>query len=165
MPPRSAFCSNSNVTALVPNTFIHAGSGEDAVDVSHVGGTNVLDGAGGSHFMVGGTGPSSFDTFFVEDSTFSQSSSDIWSTVVNFHAGDAATTFGVTQAGFTTAWVDGQGAAGYTGLTLHVTAPGVPTVSLTLSGYTTAALTNGTLTTSYGTENDGTPYLYIHANS
>src|ERR1700674_4103060 len=73
--------------------------------------------------------------------------------------------FGITQNGFNTAWVDGQGAAGYTGLTLHVTAPGLPTASLTLSGYTTADLTNGTLTTSYGTENDGTPYLYVHANS
>jgi hypothetical protein len=85
--------------------------------------------------------------------------------VANFHAGDAATIFGITQNGFGTAWVDGQGAAGYTGLTLHVTAPGVPTASLTLSGYTTADLTNGRLTTSYGTENDGTPYLYVHANS
>ena len=45
--------------------------------------------------------------------------------MANFHAGDAATIFGITQNGFNTAWVDGQGAAGYTGLTLHVTAPGV----------------------------------------
>jgi hypothetical protein len=151
----------------VANTFIHAGSGqggsgEDAIDVSHVGGTNVLDGENGSNFLVGGTGPSSFDTFFVDDRS---PSADIWSTVANFHAGDAATIFGITQNGFDTAWADGQGAAGYTGLTLHVTAPGAPTASLTLSGYTTADLTNGTLTTSYGTENDGTPYLYVHANS
>jgi hypothetical protein len=153
---------NLNVTALVANTFIHTGAGEDAIDVSNVGGTNVLDGGTNSNFLVGGTGPASFDIFFVDDRG---PSADIWSTVANFHAGDAATVFGITQNSFTTAWVDGQGAAGYTGLTLHVTAPGVPTASLTLSGYTTADLTNGTLTTTYGTENDGTPYLYIHASS
>jgi hypothetical protein len=156
---------NMNVTALVPNTFIHTGGGEDAIDVSHVGGINVLDGGTNSNFLVGGTGSSSSDTFFVDDRG---PSADIWSTVANFHAGDAATIFGITQNGFNTAWVDGQGAAGYTGLTLHVTASGVPTASLTLSGYTTADLPTGadpTLTTSYGMENDGTPYLYIHANS
>jgi hypothetical protein len=152
---------NLNVAAGVPNTFIHTGSGEDAIDVSHVSGTNVLDGGTNSNFLVGGTGPSSFDTFFVDDRS---PSADIWSTVANFHTGDAATIFGITPDGFNTAWVDGQGATGYTGLTLHVTAPGVPTASLTLSGYTTADLTNGRLTTSYGTENDGTPYLYVHGN-
>ena len=153
---------NTNVTALVPNTFIRTGSGEDAINVSQVDGINVLDGGTNSNFLVGGTGSDSFDTFFIDDRS---PSADIWSTVVNFHAGDAATVFGITQGSFNTAWVDGQGAGGYTGLTLHVTAPGVPTASLTLSGYTTADLTNGALTTSYGTESGGTPYLYIHANT
>jgi uncharacterized repeat protein (TIGR03803 family) len=160
------------VAAGVPNTFIRigsqGGSGEAAIDVSHVGGTNVLDGEYGSDFLVGGTGPFSFDTFFVEDGAFSQSTSSVWSTVVNFHAGDAATIWGITQNGsFNLNWVNGQGAAGYTGLTLNVTAPGVPEASLTLSGYTTANLPTGTdptLTTSYGTVN-GTPYLYIQAHS
>ena len=84
--------------------------------------------------------------------------------MVNFHAGDAVTLFGITQKGFTTQWVDGQGATGYTGLTLHVSAPGIPTDSVTLSGYTTADLTNGRLSQSYGTESDGTAYLYIHGD-
>jgi hypothetical protein len=152
---------NLNVTAGVANTFIHTGGGNDAIDVSHVGGTNVLDGGAGSNFLVGGTGYGSFDTFFVDDRS---PPADIWSTVANFHAGDAATIFGISPKGFTTSWVDGQGATGYTGLTLHVTAPGVPTASITLAGYTTADLTNGELTTSFGTEADGTPYLYIQAN-
>jgi len=151
-----------NVTALVPNTFIHTGSGEDAIDVSRVGGTNVLDGSTNSNFLVGGTGAGSFDTFFVDDR---KPGADIWSTVANFHAGDAATVFGVTQNGFQTDWENGQGAVGYTGLTLHETAPGVPTASLTLAGYSMADLTNGRLSASFGTEADGTPYLYIHANS
>jgi len=156
---------NLNVTANVPNVFIHTGSGEDAIDVSHGGGNNVLDGSTGSNFLVGGSGD---DTFFVDDRS---PSADIWSTVANFHAGDAATIFGVTQSGFDTSWVDGQGATGFTGLTLHVTAaglligPGHPTASLTLAGFTTADLSNGRISTSWGTEADGTPYLYVHANS
>jgi Ca2+-binding RTX toxin-like protein len=150
---------NLNVTATVPNVFIHTGSGEDAIDVSHANGNNVLDGSTGSNFLVGGTGD---DTFFVDDRS---PSADIWSTVANFHAGDAATIFGITQSGFNTSWVDGQGATGYTGLTLHVTGSGHPTASLTLAGFSTADLSNGRISTSWGTEADGTPYLYVHANT
>jgi ELWxxDGT repeat protein len=153
---------NLNVTANTENWFIHSGSGFDGIDVSHGGGVNVLDGGTNSNFLVGGTGPNSSDTFFVDDRG---PSSDIWSTVANFHAGDAATIFGVTQQGFKTTWVDGQGAAGYTGLTLHETAPGVPTASISLTGYSLADLSNGRLSTSWGKEADGTPYLYIHGNS
>jgi hypothetical protein len=154
-----ATSDNLNVTANVPNVFIHAGSGEDAIDVSHAGGNNVLDGSTGSKFLVGGSGD---DTFFVDDRG---PSADIWSTVANFHAGDAATIFGVTQQGFDASWVDGQGATGYTGLTLHVTASGHPTASLTLAGLSMADLSNGRISTSWGAEADGTPYLYVHANS
>jgi hypothetical protein len=150
---------NLNVTANVPNVFIHTGSGQDAIDVSHANGNNVLDGSTGSNFLVGGSGN---DTFFVDDRN---ASADIWSTVANFHAGDAATIFGITQSGFDTSWVDGQGATGYTGLTLHVTGPGHPTASLTLAGFSTADLKDGRISTTWGTEADGTPYLYVHANS
>ena len=149
---------NLDVTANVPNVFIHTGSGEDAINVSQANGNNVLDGSTNSNFFVGGTGD---DTFFVDDRGLS---ADIWSTFANFHAGDAATIFGITQNGFATSWVDGQGATGFTGLTLHVTAPGVPTASLTLAGFSTADLSNGQISTSWGTEADGTPYLYVHDN-
>ncbi len=150
---------NLSVTANVPNVFIHTGSGEDAIDVSHANGNNVLDGSTGSNFLVGGSGK---DTFFVDDRG---PSADIWSTVANFHAGDGATIFGITQQAFDTSWVDGQGAAGYTGLTLHVTASGHPTASLTLAGFSTADLGNGRISTTWGTEPGGTPYLLVHANS
>ena len=153
---------NTNVTGNVPNAFIHTGSGFDAIDVSAVGGTNVLDGGTNSNFLVGGKDASGNDTFFVDDRS---PPGDIWSTVGNFHAGDSATVFGITQNGFATDFVDGQGAVGFTGVTLHVTAPGVPTASLTLAGYSVADLSNGRLTTSFGTEGDGTPYFFIHANS
>jgi hypothetical protein len=154
---------NLNVTATAPNAFIHTGSGEDAINVGQVNGDNVLDGGTGSNFLVGGSGQ---DTFFVDDRG---PGSDIWSTVVNFHSGDAATVWGVTASDFNMSWVNGQGATGYTGLTLHATASGVPNASLTLDGFTTADLTNGKLSVAFGTtaETDGVPgstYMYIHAN-
>jgi Ca2+-binding RTX toxin-like protein len=142
-----------NVSLSTDNWFIHTGSGDDAVAL--FGGDNVVDGGTGSNFLTGGTGT---DTFFIDDRG---PSTDIWSTVNNFHAGDAVTIFGITPNGETLTWVDGQGASGFTGLTLHVTAPGMPTASLTLVGFTTADLTNGNLTVEFGTESDGTPYLYI----
>lgn len=138
-----------NVTAEIPDVFIHTGSGADAIDVSKVNGNNVIDGGGGSNFLVGGTGD---DTFFVDDRA---PTANIWSTVANFHAGDTATVFGVTAAGFDLNWVDGQGAVGFTGLTLHVSASGQPTASLTLAGYSSADLLDGKLTINFGTEADG----------
>ncbi len=153
---------NLNILATTPNWFIHAGGGNDAIAVA--GGVNVLDGGAGSNFLTGGDGP---DTFFVDDR---QPASAIWSTIVGFAPGDAATVFGLTPRDFALSWVDGQGAAGAAGLTLHATAPGVPTASLTLAGFTTADLANGRLGVSYGATTEqggalGSPYLYIQANA
>ncbi len=121
-----------NISVSTPNWFIHSGSGNDAIAVNS--GTNVLDGGTGSNFLVGGSGS---NTLFVDDRG---PTADIWNTVAGFHAGDAATIWGVTQQDFNLAWVDGQGATGFTGLTLHATASGGPTASLTLAGFTTADL-------------------------
>jgi serralysin len=149
---------NLNISASTPNWFIHSGSGMDAIAVSS--GTNVLDGGTGSNFLVGGSGS---DTFFVDDRG---AAADIWSTVAGFHQGDAATIWGVTPQDFNLGWVDGQGADGYTGLTLHATAATAPPVSLTLAGYTQADLTNGRLTVQFGTDAaSGSAYMYIHGNA
>jgi Ca2+-binding RTX toxin-like protein len=150
-----------NISTSTPNWFIHTGSGNDAIAVSS--GTNVMDGGTGSNFLTGGSGT---DTFFVDDRG---PTSDIWSTVNNFHSGDAATIWGVTPNDFALSWVDGQGATGYTGLTLHATAAGVPTASLTLAGFTSADLTNGKLTVTFGSTAasggvPGSTYMYVHAN-
>ncbi len=150
--------NNLNITAMMPNSFIRGGPGMDAIDVSSAGGANVLDGSTGSNFLVGGQGN---DTFFVDDRA---AAVDIWSTVVNFHAGDAATIFGVTSAGFALDYEDGQGAAGATGLTLHAIASGKPIASLTLAGYSKADLGNGRLGVSFGTEPNGDSYMYIKGN-
>ena len=148
---------NINVTAQVQNVFIHTGSGEDALDVSEVNGNNVLDGSTGSNFLVGGTGN---DTFFVDDRN---APATIWSTVANFHAGDNATVWGVSPSDFGLTWMDGQGAAGSTGLTLTATAAGKPTAMLTLAGLTTADLTNGKLAIAFGTDAaSGSDYMLIH---
>lgn len=146
-----------NVTASTPNWFIHTGSGTDAIAVN--GGINVLDGGTGSNFLVGANGT---DTFFVDDRN---APSDIWSTVVGFHQGDAATIWGVTPQDFNLSWVDNQGAAGYAGLTLHATSANKPTASLTLAGYTSADLGNGRLSIQFGTDTaSGSPFMYVHGN-
>jgi Ca2+-binding RTX toxin-like protein len=150
---------NVDITANVPNVFIHSGSGTDALDVSKANGTNVLDGGTGSNFLVGGSGN---DTFFVDDRS---PSADIWSTVSGFHSGDSATVWGITPQDFSLSWVDNQGAAGYTGLTLHAASPGKPTASLTLAGYTTADLGNGKLSVSFGTDaGSGSNYMSIYGD-
>jgi serralysin len=147
-----------NITAMVANTFIHSGSGMDAIDVSKVGGTNVLDGSTGSNFLVGGSGS---DTYFVDDRG---PKADIWSTVANFGTGDAVTIWGVTATDFHLAWLDGQGATGYTGLTLQATAATKPSAAMTLAGFTEADLGNGRLSVSFGDLGGGNTFMYIHAN-
>jgi hypothetical protein len=157
----TATTDSLNVSVSTPGWFIHTGSGNDAIAVS--AGTNVLDGSTGSNFLTGGTGD---DTFFIDDRG---PASDIWGTCNNFHSGDGATVWGVTPSDFTLSWVNGQGAGGYTGLTLHATAPGAPTASLTLVGYSSAELTNGTLAVSFGATATtggvpGSSYMHIQAN-
>jgi uncharacterized repeat protein (TIGR03803 family) len=145
-----------NISVTAPDAFVHGGSGNDAIAVTS--GNNVLDGGTGSNFLTGGSGT---DTFFVDDRA---APADIWSTVNGFHAGDAATVWGVTPQDFTLTWVDGQGAVGYTGLTLHATAPGVPSASLTLVGFSQADLSNGRLSVAFGSVS-GNAYMYIYDNS
>ena len=154
---------NLAVAAASPNSFIVTGSGNDAIDVSGVSGNNVLDGGSGSNFLVGGAGT---DTFFIDAQN---ETSATWSTVANFHGGDAATLWGLTPQNFALQWLDGQGAPGHEGFTLAATGPSWPNINLTLSGYTTADLSNGRLSTVFGASpgppgTPGNPYLYIHAN-
>ena len=155
---------NLNVTATVPNVFIHSGAGTDALDVSRVNGNNILDGSTGSNFLVGGTGQ---DTFFLDDRNLT---ADVYSTVVNFHAGDNATVFGVTAADHVSIQ-DNLGAAGAKGLTYTFSAAGRPNASIVIAGYSTADLANGRLAVGFGSNADlpgqpgsGGPFLNIHGN-
>jgi hypothetical protein len=149
-----------NITVTSPNWFIHSGSGNDAIAVNS--GTNVLDGSTGSNFLTGGSGN---DTFFIDDRG---STSSIWSTVNNFHSGDSVTIWGVTPSDFNLSWLDGQGAVGYTGLTLNATSPGKSNASVTMVGFSSADLTNGRLAITYGSTaaDNGVPgssFMYVHA--
>jgi hypothetical protein len=72
----------------------------------------------------------------------------------------------VTPQDFGLSWADGQGATGFTGLTLHATASGKPTASLTLAGFTQADMASGRLSISFGTDPaSGSAYMYVHDNS
>ncbi len=148
---------NLTVAVAGPNWFIHSGSGDDAIAVA--GGTNVLDGGTGSNFLTGASGA---DTFFVDARG---ATAPIWSTVNGFSSGDAATLWGVSKAAFALDWFDDQGAPGFTGLTLHATAAGKPTASLTLPGYTKAQMDGGALTVLFGFDpGSGSDYMYVLAN-
>ena len=146
-----------NITADVPNVFIHSGSGEDALNVAATGGTNVLDGSTGSNFLVGGSGD---DTFFVDDRvnapTTPPGGTGIWSTVVGFHSGDSVTVWGVTPQDFNVTTADNMGTAGFTGLTWDFAGGGTD-AKLTLAGYSSANLSS--LNVSFGTTapTDGLP--------
>lgn len=134
--------------------FIHSGAGDDAI-AAH-GGTNVLDGGGGSNFLTGGSGP---DTFFVDQRG---ATGDIWSTIVGFAAGDGATLWGINPHDFRLDWRNDEGAAGYTGLTLHASAGGMPTTSLTLAGYSALDLAARNLRIVFGTDSaSGSDYMHI----
>jgi Ca2+-binding RTX toxin-like protein len=142
-----------NIVATTPSWFITTGSGNDAITVTS--GTNVINGGAGSNFLSGGNGT---DTFFVDATSADQ---DIWSTVVNFHHGDAVTLWGVSPATATMSWANDQGAAGYSGLTLHAQTINGTSASLTLDNYSQADLSNGRLAVAYGTNAALGPYMYI----
>ena len=152
------------MVADTPNTFLHGGSGDDALSVT--AGSNVLDGGTGSNFLTGATGADGgADTFFVDG----RGGGVTWSTINNFHHGDAVALFGFVagtstgldattgQGAFTT-----DGAKGYQGATLHAELGGAGTgvnASLTIAGLSVAdAASKLTVTTgSIGSSN----YLYI----
>ena len=161
---------NLNITATKPNNFIHTGAGTDAIDVEYFGeagaGTNVLDGGAGSNFLVGCSVLSSRDTFFVDDRG---ATSDIASTIVNFHAGDVATVFGVNATSFTRTMADNFGAPGFTGLTIGFSAAGHPNANFVLAGYSSADILSGRLTMTFGRTADlpglpGSDYMMIVAH-
>lgn len=144
-----------NISANAPSLFVHTGSGNDGIALSS--GTNVADGGTGSNFLTGGSGA---DTFYVDACGVR---SDVWDTVGGFHSGDAATMWDISPSTNTLVWTDNGGAAGYTGLTLHATAAGKPTASITLAGFSQADLSNGRLATVFGHDGvSGSDYLYVH---
>lgn len=154
---------NLNITSHVPNSFIHSGAGNDAIDVSSAGGNNILDGSTGSNYLTGGTGD---DTFYLDDRS---PTSDVFSTVVGFHSGDNVSIFGVDPTNFKIAMLDNQGAVSAKGLDFAFTEAGHPNANVVIAGFTVADLSNGKLTDTFGTTTStpglpGSTYLNIHGN-
>jgi len=142
----------------VPNVFIRAGNGNDAIQVSS--GQNVLDGGLGSNFLTGGSGT---DTFFTD----SRTTGVVWNTIRNFQAGDAVTLWGFTPGISSYHWEpEVAGAPGYEGATLRAnivggsgrTGDGID-ASVTLTGLSVAQAQNLQIVT--GTQSAGN-YLYIY---
>ncbi|MCC6718940.1 MAG: hypothetical protein IT555_13745 [Acetobacteraceae bacterium] len=145
------------LSANAPNVFLRSGSGDDALAVT--AGQNVLDGGTGSNFLTGGVGA---DTFFLDARGAAAAT---WSTVEALGAGDAVTLWGVTPADYALDWIEGAGAEGHTGLTMHATAAGKAAVSLTLAGMADADRTGGRLSVLFGTDpGSGSDYMYVFAN-
>ena len=84
--------AGTNVSVSGANWLIHTASGNDAIAA--------LDGGTGLNFLTGGSGA---DTVFFDARG---ATAAIWSTVVGFGADDAATLWGVSDAGFTLAWAE-----------------------------------------------------------
>lgn len=102
------------VAAQTSNVFLKGSTGDDALAAS--GGSNVLDGGLGSNFLVGASGADQgTDTFFIDG----RSAGVTWSTVVNFHHGDAVTLWGFVDGTSTMPWTALDGAQGYQGATIH----------------------------------------------
>lgn len=164
--------STLEVTAETPDTFIMAGSGFSYCSIndagSTAGGNNVLDACAGSDFLTGGSGN---NQFYLDARNLSVNQ---WDTIADAHTGDGITIWGVTPQDFALTWLNGQGAAGATGLTGVFTANGTgpafnAEVGITLAGLSQADLASGHLTTSYGTTNSqpgapGSTYFHIQVN-
>lgn len=128
------------IVAHADDAFIKSFSGFCAIAVA--GGRNVVDAGPGSNFIVGGAGD---DTFFLVGRT------DIvtWDTVTGFHPGDMVTLFGFNPGVSTFYWTEQDGAAGYTGRTLHadLAGNGQVTASLTFAGHSAADMAGWAVTT------------------
>ena len=139
------------IRANAPDVFIQGGPAGDAIEVTS--GSNVLDGGGGSNFLVGADGSDGgTDQFFVD-----ASGPDVtWNTLVNFHPGDSVTIWAFQQGVSAESWTASAGVPGNQGATLNFTMAGSRTgldASLTFASITQqVAMTKFTM--SAGTENE-----------
>ncbi len=145
-----------NITAGTGNVFLHGNAGNDALAVTS--GTNVLDGGLGSNFLVGANGADGgADTFFVDG----RGGGVTWSTVSNFHHGDAATIWGFTGAS-AWSWTALDGAQGHQGATIHSELGGPGSGVNASITFASVSLLDAQSKFSVSTGSvDGNPYLYL----
>ncbi len=124
--------------------FLALGAGDDAADGGD--GIDILDGGTGSNFLTGGAGT---DTFFVD----ARGGGSTWSTVTDFDPGEWLVVWGWREGVSNSIWVEGDGAPGYTGATLHadVDGNGLIDTSVTFAGRSVADLPVPISTTLEGT--------------
>lgn len=117
------------------NDFINALGGNDAVDAG--AGNDVTDGGLGSNFLTGGAG---IDIFFIDGR--GAATTNTWSTITDFAAGEQATIFGYQPGVSNFIWVGNDGVTGFTGATMHwdLDGNGLIDTSLTFAGRTQASL-------------------------
>jgi serralysin len=108
---------------------------DDAVNGG--GGNDVIDGGLGSNFITGGAG---IDKFFVDGR--GAATSNAWSTITDFSAGEQLTIWGYQPGVSRLLWVATSGVQGYTGATLHgdLDGNGVIDTSVTFTGLSQAQL-------------------------
>jgi parallel beta helix pectate lyase-like protein/hemolysin type calcium-binding protein len=142
--------------ANVPNTFLHGGSGDDALQA--MAGSNVLDGGPGSNFLIGALGTEGGTDIFFTDA---RGTDLVWSTLVNFHAGDFATLWGFDPGVSSWHWDGIQGVGSYIGATLRadVHGTGSTDASITFAGLTTDQATKLEVTSG---NIGGNGYLLFH---
>jgi hypothetical protein len=96
--------------ATPANEFLNLLGGDDAADGA--GGEDVLDGGLGSNFLTGGVGR---DVFFLDG----RSGGVTWSTITDWEQGEELSLWGWRPGVSRSQWVDGAGADGYRGITMH----------------------------------------------
>ncbi|NCY24330.1 MAG: calcium-binding protein [Alphaproteobacteria bacterium] len=115
--------------------FINTGAGNDAINGA--GGNDVIDGGLGSNFITGGAGT---DKFFVDGRA--AATSNTWSTITDWTAGESLTIWGYKPNVSKFSWVASDGATGFKGVTLHadLDGNGGTDTSVTWAGLTQAQL-------------------------
>ena len=139
---------NIDATSLNPsNQWVDiVGYGMDSINMAATTGGNLLDGDYNSCFLTGSMNLNDPDTFYVNTAPEAGLKGNLWSTIVNFHAGDVTSIWADVYQDFSSLiWLNNQGAPGYTGLTGVFQTHQGPLAAVTLVGYSTADLTNGRL--------------------
>ena len=124
------------IAATIGNVFLHGGAGRRCTERQgrdqRAGRRRGVQLPGGRQGTDGGT-----DTFFVDG----RSDGATWSTVANFHHGDAMTLWGFQDGVSTRPWTALEGATGYQGATIHSELGGAGTgvnASVTFAGISQA---------------------------
>ena len=126
---------------------------DDAINTG--AGNDIIDGGLGSNFLTGGSGN---DTFF-SDGREAGNGAITWSTVTDFTTGtNSVNIWGYIDGTSTYQWYADQGAAGWTGATLHadLDGNGVIDTSMTFTGMSISEMS-----TPQGLEVGGNGYLLI----